>query len=207
MVWLWLIIGMRIGRNTAVLPNPMSSYATIAVRLTLFPRIKVGECMCQKVKFWCTLLSFWIVLISISDKRISGHPESLFFKIFRGFGTSRKLIFRDFEASGLPESLFFKISRLRDSPKACFSDFSSFGTPRKLIFRDFEASGHPESLFFKILRLRGIPTAHFSRKQLPNFSLSDLSTYRQRTFPNVSSDNNKPNRCFHRYLGEPRDAH
>ena len=90
--------------------------------------------MCQKVKFWCTLLSFWIVLISISDKRISG----------------------------LPESLFFKISRLRDSPKACFSDFSSFGTPRKLIFRDFEASGHPESLFFKILRLRDSPKACFS---------------------------------------------
>ena len=148
---------MRIGINTAVLPNPMSSYATIAVRLTLFPRIKVGDCMCQKVKFWCTLLSFWIVLISISDKRISGHPESLFFKILR----------------------------LRDSPKACFSRFRSFGTPRKLIFQDFEASGHPESLFFKILRLRGIPTAHFSRKQLvgaprnivfPNFRLSDLST-------------------------------
>ena len=39
--------------------------------------------MYQKVKFWCTLLSFGIVLISISDKRISGLPESLFFKILR----------------------------------------------------------------------------------------------------------------------------
>gem|GEM_PF-3455190 len=135
MVWLWLIIGMRIGRNTAVLPNPMSSYATIAVRLTLFPRIKVGECMCQKVKFWCTLLSFWIVLISISDKRISGHPESLFFKILR----------------------------LRDSPKACFSRFQGFGTPRKLIFQDFEASGLPESLFFRFFEFRDSPKAYFSR--------------------------------------------
>ena len=27
--------------------------------------------MCQKVKFWCALLSFWIVLISISDKRMA----------------------------------------------------------------------------------------------------------------------------------------
>ena len=113
--------------------------------------------MCQKVKFWCTLLSFGIVLISISDKRISGLPESLFFKIFR----------------------------LRGIPKAYFSRFRGFGASRKLVFQDFEASGHPENLFFKILRLRGIPTAHFSRKQLvgaprnivfPNFSLSDLST-------------------------------
>ena len=63
--------------------------------------------MCQKVKFWCTLLSFGIVLISISDKRISGLPESLFF-IF-------------FEASGLPESLFFKILKLRGIPTAHFS--------------------------------------------------------------------------------------
>ena len=93
--------------------------------------------MCQKVKFWCTLLSFWIVLISISDKRISG----------------------------LPESLFFKISRLRDIPKAYFSRFRGFGTPRKLIFQDFEASGLPESLFFKILRLRGIPKVCFSEFQ------------------------------------------
>ena len=155
---------MRIGWNTAVLPNPMSSYATIAVQFTLFPRIKVGECMCQKVKFWCTLRPFWIVLISISDKRISG----------------------------LPESLFFKILRLRDIPKAWFSDFSSFGASRKLVFQDFKASGLPESLFFKILRLRGIPTAHFSRKQLvgasrnivfPNFSLSDLSTWQTEDFP------------------------
>ena len=166
----------------------MSSYATIAVRLTLFPRIKVEECMCQKVKFWCVLLSFWIVLISISDKRISG----------------------------LPESLFFKILRLRGIPKVCFSRFRGFGAPRKLVFQDFEASGLPESLFFKISRLRGIPAAHFSRKQLvgasrnivfPNFSLSTCPHNRQRTFPNVSSDNNKPNRCFHRYLGELRAAH
>ena len=91
--------------------------------------------MCQKVKFWCTLLSFGIVLISISDKRISG----------------------------LPESLFFKISKLRDSPKAYFSRFLGFGASRKLVFQDFEASGHPESLFFKISRLRGIPKACFSR--------------------------------------------
>ena len=91
--------------------------------------------MCQKVKFWCTLLSFWIVLISISDKRISGHPESLFFKILR----------------------------LRDSPKACFSRFQGFGTPRKLIFQDFEASGLPESLFFRFFELRDSPKAYFSR--------------------------------------------
>ena len=176
MVWLWLIIGMRIGRNTAVLPNSMSSYATIAVQQTLFPRIKVGECMCQKVKFWCTLLSFWIVLISISDKRISGLLESLFFKIsrlrdipkayfsrFQGFGTPRKFVFQDFEASGHPESLFFKISRLRGIPKAYFSRFRGFGASRKLVFQDFEASGHPESLFFKILRLRDSPKVCFSR--------------------------------------------
>ena len=50
--------------------NPFSAYKSRGV-------------MCQKVKFWCTLLSFWIVLISISDKRISGLPESLFFKILR----------------------------------------------------------------------------------------------------------------------------
>ena len=91
--------------------------------------------MCQKVKFWCTLLSFWIVLISISDKRISG----------------------------LPESLFFKILRLRDSPKACFSRFQGFGTPRKLIFQDFEASGLPESLFFRFFEFRDSPKAYFSR--------------------------------------------
>ena len=91
--------------------------------------------MCQKVKFWCTLLSFWIVLISISDKRISGHPESLFFKILR----------------------------LRDSPKACFSRFQGFGTPRKLIFQDFEASGLPESLFFRLFEFRDSPKAYFSR--------------------------------------------
>ncbi len=91
--------------------------------------------MCQKVKFWCTLLSFWIVLISISDKRISGHPESLFFKILR----------------------------LRDSPKACFSRFQGFGTPRKLIFQDFEASGLPESLFFRFFEFRDSPKAYFSR--------------------------------------------
>ena len=166
----------------------MSSYATIAVRLPLFPRIKVGECMCQKVKFWCTLLSFWIVLISISDKRISG----------------------------LPESLFFKISRLRGIPKACFSDFSSFGTPRKLVFQDFEASGHPESLFFKILRLRASQRLIFQGNNSlghPETLFSRISASltcphnRQRTFPNVSSDNNKPNRCFHRYLEELRAAH
>ena len=91
--------------------------------------------MCQKVKFWCTLLSFWIVLISISDKRISGHPESLFFKILR----------------------------LRDSTKACFSRFQGFGTPRKLIFQDFEASGLPESLFFRFFEFRDSPKAYFSR--------------------------------------------
>ena len=91
--------------------------------------------MCQKVKFWCTLLSFWIVLMSISDKRISGHPESLFFKILR----------------------------LRDSPKACFSRFQGFGTPRKLIFQDFEASGLPESLFFRFFEFRDSPKAYFSR--------------------------------------------
>lgn len=79
--------------------------------------------MCQKVKFWCILLSFGIVLISISDKRISGLPRKFVFQIFRGFGASRKFVFQDFEASGLPESLFFKISRLRGIPKACFSRF------------------------------------------------------------------------------------
>ena len=139
----------------------MSSYATIAVRLTLFPRIKVGDCMCQKVKFWCTLLSFWIVLISISDKRISG----------------------------LPESLFFKILRLRDSPKAYFSRFRGFGASRQLIFQENNSSGHPETLFFRISASLTCPHN------------------RQRTFPNVSSDNNTPNRCFHRYLEELRAAH
>ena len=92
--------------------------------------------MCQKVKFWCTLLSFGIVLISISDKRISGLPESLFFKIFRlrgipkayfsrfrGFGASRKLVFQDFEASGHPNGSFFKKTTRRGSPKHCFSEF------------------------------------------------------------------------------------
>ena len=180
----------------------MSSYATIAVRLTLFPRIKVGDCMCQKVKFWCILLSFGIVLISISDKRISGLPESLFFKIsrlrdppkacfsrFRGFGAPRKLVFQDFEASGHPESLFFKISRFRGIPKVCFSRFRGFETPRKFVFQDFEALGHPETLFSRISASLTCPHN------------------RQRTFPNVSSDNNTPNRCFHRYLGELRDAH
>ena len=117
--------------------------------------------MCQKVKFWCTLLSFWIVLISISDKRISG----------------------------LPESLFFKILRLRGIPKAYFSRFQGYGTPRKLVFQDFKASGLPETLFSRISASLTCPHD------------------RQRTFPNVSSDNNTPNRCFHRYLGEPRAAH
>ena len=158
--------------------------------------------MCQKVKFWCTLLSFWIVLISISDKRISGLPESLFFKIlrlrdspkacfsrFRSFGTSRKLIFQDFEASGLPESLFSKILRLRDSPKACFPRFRGFGTSQRLIFQENNSSGHPETLFSRISASLTCPHD------------------RQRTFPNVSSDNNKPNRCFHRYLEELRAAH
>ena len=147
----------------------MSSYATIAVRLTLFPRIKVGDCMCQKVKFWCTLLSFWIVLISISDKRISGLPESLFFKIlrlrdspkayfsrFRGFGTPRKLVFQDFEASGHPESLFFKISRLRGIPKVCFSRFRGFGASQRLIFQENNSSGHPETLFSRISASRPV---------------------------------------------------
>ena len=93
--------------------------------------------MCQKVKFWCTLLSFGIVLISISDKRISG----------------------------LPESLFFKILRLRGIPKVCFSRFRSFGTPRKLIFQDFEASGHPNGSFFKKTTRRGSPKHCFSEFQ------------------------------------------
>ena len=148
---------MRIGRNTAVLPNPMSSYATIAVRQTLFPRIKVGECMYQKIKLWCILLSFWIVLISISDKRISGLPESLL--------------------------------RLRDSPKAYFSRFRGFGISQRLIFHENNSSGLPETLFSRISASLTCPHD------------------RQRTFPNVSSDNNTPNRCFHRYLEELRAAH
>ena len=68
--------------------------------------------MCQKVKFWCTLLSFWIVLISISDKRISG----------------------------LPESLFFKISRLRGIPKAHFSRKQLVGASRNIVFPNFSLS-------------------------------------------------------------------
>ena len=68
--------------------------------------------MCQKVKFWCTLLSFWIVLISISDKRISG----------------------------LPESLFFKILRLRGIPTAHFSRKQLVGAPRNIVFPNFSLS-------------------------------------------------------------------
>ena len=179
---------MRIGRNTAVLPKPMSSYATIAFRLTLFPRIKVGECMCQKVKFWCILLSFWIVLISISDKCISGLPEILFFKILR-LRDSPKACFSRFRGFGTPRKLVFKILRLRGIPKACFSRFRGFGVSWRLIFQENNSLGLPETLFFRISASLTCPHD------------------RQRTFPNVSSDNNKPNRCFHRYLEELRAAH
>ena len=78
--------------------------------------------MCQKVKFWCTLLSFWIVLISISDKRISGLPESLFFKILR-LRDSPKACFQIFRASGYPNGSFFMKTTRRDIPKHCFSEF------------------------------------------------------------------------------------
>ncbi|ERK01775.1 hypothetical protein HMPREF9145_0142 [Segatella salivae F0493] len=64
--------------------------------------------------------------------------------------------------SGCPESLFFKILRLRDAPKACFSNFSSFGTPRKLVFQIFRASGPPDGSFSQKTARRGIPKPYFS---------------------------------------------